>query len=156
MPGMRKIFVLLSVVFAQLAIAAPVAAATVDRSLAACSFGGGQTTVPAGSTVAVTLGLTELTRGSLNSLLQAQTVTATVNGSPIANAGRLWGPVVPYEGYGYATFWRYTDGTLANAGDQVSFTFEIILARPWRSSVGTFVNRGDSLIGQLSCTVTAV
>src|SRR5262245_54336022 len=67
------------------------AATPVTVSLLTCYGHGGHATVPAGSDVTVRLGWAEETRGRVQSLIDKQTTTATLNGSPVADASSLWG-----------------------------------------------------------------
>ena len=66
----------------------------VTVSLVNCYFNqGGNATVPAGSDVYVRVGWGESNRGRVRDFLNAQTTTADVNGTPVANASNLWGAI---------------------------------------------------------------
>src|SRR3954452_5389843 len=66
----------------------------VEVSLPGCYFAnGGQATVPAGSAVTARVTWAENNRGRVQDFLNAQTTTADVNGSPVANASKLWVPI---------------------------------------------------------------
>src|SRR5262245_52086358 len=137
-------------------------ATPIEVSLAACYFGGGgQTTVPAGSDVTVRFGWAENNRGRLQDVLNAQTVTADVDGAPIAGASGLWGAIEAGDGF-YVSYWRASAGTLASPGDSVSVHFQVALSRavPEGKDPDTGehfkAGPGPILPADFGCTITAV
>jgi hypothetical protein len=133
----------------------------VEVSLAACYFANnGQATVPAGSAVTARLGWGENNRGRVQSFLNAQTTAADANGSPIANASGLWGPI-QNEGAASFSTWRAPVGTLASPGDSVTVHFRVTLAH--LVSEGKDPDSGEHfkagpgaiLPADFACTITA-
>jgi hypothetical protein len=154
---MRQSFALLVVVLTALASVASSQAATSDVSLSTCHFSqGGQTTVPAGATVRFQFGYGEPTQQRVRKFLRLQQTTASIDGTPIANASALWGPITQVDPALWVSFWRYTDGTLLNAGDSISVVFDVTFTKRYRSG-DTVYQPGDSLFGgPISCRITAV
>jgi hypothetical protein len=135
-------------------------ASPVEVSLFGCYFGnGGQATVPAGSAVSARVGWSGNNRGRVQDFLNAQTTTADVNGTPIANASEMWGPI--QNGVAYFSFWRAPVGTLASPGDSVTVHFQVTLAH--LVSLGKDPDSGDHfkvgpgavLPAGFACTITA-
>jgi hypothetical protein len=132
----------------------------VEVSLPGCYFaGGGQATVPAGSDVTVRIGWSGTNRGRVQNFLNAQATTADLNGTPIANASALWGPV-EYS-VAYFSYWRARAGTLANPGDSVTVHMQVNLARIVEvgkdpdSGVNFKAGSGPVLPADFGCTITA-
>jgi hypothetical protein len=119
---------------------------------------GGAATVPAGSTVTIRQGIAENARGAVQSYLNAQTTTLSVNGGPIPDLSDDWtGPLEMSDGSWQARV-TYDTGVTLGAGQSLTFSFEIVLAHPVPEvggTAGTQINpRGSQ--GVWSCTVTAV
>ncbi len=133
------------------------ASSPVTVSLVGCYFGnGGNATVAAGSAVTVRFTWGENNRGRVQDFLNAQTTTADVNGTPIAGASGLWGPIQDN-----ASTWRASAGTLANTGDSVTVHFQVNLAHVVSEGkdpdTGQHykVGPGALLPADFSCTITA-
>src|SRR5258708_21723800 len=106
------------------------ASTPVTVSLVSCYFNhGGNVTVPAGSEVIARFGWGENNRGRVQDFLNAQTTTADVNGTPVANASGLYGAITKISPKFYATFWLKSVGTLANPGDSLTVHFQVSLSR---------------------------
>jgi len=136
-------------------------ATPVSISLTGCYFlNGGQETVPAGSDVSVRFGWAENNRGRTQDFLNAQTVTADVNGVPVANASNLWDPIQKGDGI-YFSFWRASAGTLANPGDSVTVHFQVSLSRAVPEGkdpdTGAHLKAGPGPLmpADFACTITA-
>ncbi len=133
------------------------ASSPVTVGLVGCYFlGGGQATVPAGSDVTVRFTWGESNRGRVQDFLNAQTTTADVNGTPIAGASGLWGPIQDA-----ASTWRAFAGTLTNPGDSVTVHFQVNLAHVVSEGkdpdTGQHfkVGPGALLPADFGCTITA-
>jgi hypothetical protein len=138
-------------------------AAPVRVSVANCYANhGGQVTVAAGSDVTFSLGLVWATQGIALNFEQAQTTTASLNGSAVANASSLWAAPVPFPTTSdWIAPWSLSAGTLANAGDYWAMTMQVSVSRRLlgaNPSAGTrtFVGPGNLLPADFGCTVTAV
>jgi hypothetical protein len=156
----RRTMLFITGISAAFALAAATAGAStpVTVGLAGCYFAnGGNATVPAGSSVTVRFPWGENNRGRVQDFLNAQTTTADVNGTPIAGASGLWGPIQDN-----ASTWRAAAGTLAKAGDSVTVHFQINLAQavPEGKDPDTGqhfkVGPGAVLPADFGCTITAV
>jgi hypothetical protein len=129
----------------------------------ACVFaGGGNATVPAGSDVAFRVGLSWTNRGRTQSFINAQTTSASVNGTPMAGASSLWGTPEPLGG-GWVTFWSAPVGSLASPGDVVVVELQIAMQHgvPAGKDPATgrqiFVGPGNVFpAGFTTCVITAV
>jgi hypothetical protein len=130
-------------------------------SLFACYVNGGTATVPAGSDVTVRQGVAEPKRGRVQSFLDKQTTTATLNGSPVASASALWGAPEAL-GSGYVSFWRLSAGTLANPGDTAVIAFQVSLSDPIPEGKDPdtgkqiFSGPGNIFPANFGCTIVAV
>ena len=106
--------------------------------------------------VTVRFGWGENNRGRVQDFLNAQTTTADVNGTPIAGASGLWGPIQDS-----GTTWLASAGTLANPGDSVTVHFQINLAHVVSEGkdpdTGQHfkVGPGALLPADFACTITA-
>jgi hypothetical protein len=133
------------------------ASSPVTVSLAGCYFGnGGQATVPAGSDVTVRFGLGWSNTGRGQDFLNAQTTTADINGTPIAGASSLWGPI-----QANVVYWRTSAGTLASPGDSVTVHMQINLSRAVPAGKDPDTGQhfklgpGPVLPADFGCTITA-
>ena len=157
----RLLFVLATIVAAVVAISTSAAASTSTTvSFIGCWENGGQVTVPAGSTVTLQDGWATPNRGQVQAFLQDVTVTASINGTQIANANGYWSaPEVftPQPGVtAWVTWWAYPTGITLGAGEGMTFTTDWVLSHPL-SAVGFahgVIPAGSLYGGPISCTVT--
>jgi hypothetical protein len=156
----RRTMLLITGICAAVALVAATAGASspVSVGLSGCYFAnGGNATVPAGSAVTVRFAWGENNRGRVQDFLNAQTTTADVNGTPIAGASGLWGPIQDS-----ASTWRASAGTLANAGDSVTVHFQVnvthVVSEGKDPDTGQHfkVGPGALLPADFGCTITAV
>jgi hypothetical protein len=169
---MKKLLVITAAVATATTLAALGSATAAGASsdvtvyLLPCFFGAGTTTVPAGSTVAGQLGWAERTRGRVQSFLESQTTTASVDGVPLAQAGDLWSapfydPAASSD-YPWLSTWAGELGTLASPGDSLTITMQVALAHhiPAGKDPSTgktfFDGPDDQFPPGTSCTITAV
>lgn len=137
------------------------AATPVTVSMLGCYFDGGSETVPAGSDVTIRLGWGQQTVGLVYDFLNNQTTTASLDGTPIANASAIWGAPIALKPGG-VSWWYSPTKTLANAGDSMSVAIQISLrnripqGRDPDTGKQIFAGPDDSLPGDFGCTVTAV
>jgi hypothetical protein len=131
-------------------------------NLTRCHFGGGgNATVPAGSDVTVRIGWAENNRGRVQSFLNAQTTTADVDGTPVANASGLWSAISKLNGDLFVTFWSTFVGTLANPGDSLTVRLQVNLAHVVPAGkdpdTGEHFKEGPGplLPADFHCTITA-
>jgi hypothetical protein len=126
------------------------AASTVTVSLVSCAANGGSATVPAGSTVTLRVGNGFQSRGNAVVFLKDVTVTASVNGTPVANPNQYWSAPSLISSL-WVVFWTYPTGiALINPGDSLTASFQETLTH----SVGE-LRAGNQFNPALSCTVTA-
>ncbi|MGE5287482.1 MAG: hypothetical protein ACM3ML_09820 [Micromonosporaceae bacterium] len=129
-------------------------------SIFACWENGGQATVPAGSTVTFQGGWADSNLGLIKNFLNDVTVTASVNGTQIANANSYWSaPEVftPEPGVtAWATFWTYPTGITLSTGQSLTFTTDWVLSHPVVTLLGgrAMIPAGSLFGGPISCTVT--
>jgi hypothetical protein len=149
-------------------------AADVTVGLGACAFQqGGQTTVPAGSTITVRLRVFEFNPGMVRDLVQAQQTTFSLNGGAPIDLSNDYSPPMSF---GAGTSWfaqiLYPTGvTLATAGDSLTVTFTVTVSRNFVeefngplsfSDDGTpnpthpVFNAAGDLYETGTCTITAV
>ena len=156
---MKRSMLFLAGLCAVAALVASTAGAStpVTVSLAGCYFSnGGHATVPAGSDVTVKFGWSESNHGRIQDFLNAQTTTAAVNGTPIAGASGLWGPIQDD-----ATTWRAFAGTLANPGDSMRVDFQVTLSHVVSEGKDPDTGQhykigpGPLLPADFGCTITA-
>jgi hypothetical protein len=137
------------------------AASPVTVSVVGCYYNlGGNTTVPAGSEVIFRVGWADKNRGYVKSFLKSQTTTADIDGTPVANASGLWGPITKVDKKFYVTFWRTSGGTLANPGDSVTINYQVTLNQAVSGTdpnTGKHTKFGPGPIfpADFHCTVTA-
>jgi len=168
---MKKLFWIAAAVACAGALAAlggatrATASSEVSVHITPCFFGGGTATVPAGSSVTVFIDWIEQTRGRIQSYLESQTTTASVNNVPVPQASSLWsapGFDSSFADYPWFSVWTYGVGTLAHAGDQVTITMQINLQHhiPAGKDPDTgkmfFDGPGDVFPPATTCTITAV
>jgi hypothetical protein len=124
----------------------------------------GQFTVPAGSTVTFKLGWFQNNIGAIYNFLHAVTVTASVNGTPVANANSYFTapePQPPDAPGNWITWWIYPTGITLAAGQSLTLTnYDWVLSHPLADGMPHgIVDPAGSLFGDfggpLSCTVTA-
>jgi hypothetical protein len=158
---MKRLIVSLAVaagLAASVGLVGATSATPVTVSLVSCVFGGGgNATVPAGSQVTVRIGWADINRGLVQDFLNAQTTTATVNGSPVANASSYWGPISDNN----VTFWLYDTGVVLGAGDTMTVTADVSLSHPipgGKDDEGhpLFNGPGSIFGGPITCTITGV
>ena len=124
---------------------------------------GGNVTVPAGSTISFRLGWVARSTGLDEAFLRDITTTATVDGTPVADADSYWSqPVATTTQSGskaYEVDWLYPTGITLESGQSLTLTFQGELARPitdgFQSQGGGRAPAGDLLGGHDTCTVTA-
>jgi hypothetical protein len=106
-------------------------AADVSVGLGRCAFlEGGQTTVPAGSTIVVRLRTFEVNRGMVENFLQAQQTTFSLNGGQPIDVSDLYVSPEPVIGGGWSAAILYPTGiTLAHAGDSLTVAFFVTVTR---------------------------
>ena len=88
----------------------------------------GHATVPAGSTVVIRQGIGEQTLGILSNFLNAQTTITSVNDAQLSDVSNQWGAPVFTGGFWLAVIQIPTGVTLAQPGDQMRFTFALLLS----------------------------
>jgi len=136
------------------------AATPATVSLLACYDGGGSTTVPAGSDVTIRIGWGQENVGLVRDFLNNQSTTATLDGSPIANASARWSAPQALPPFSVSV-WLSPVKTLANPGDSMSLTMQISLRNPIPqgrdpdTGKQIFAGPGDALQPDFGCTVTA-
>lgn len=138
-------------------------AATVQVSVVSCYYNhGGQVTVPAGSDVTFNFGLVWANRGTALNFENAQTTTASLKGSAVANASSLWAAPVPFPTTNdWIAPWSLSAGTLVTAGDNAAMTIQVSVSRRLLGadpSAGTHTFVGPGSLGfpsDFGCTVTA-
>jgi hypothetical protein len=145
-----------------IAVVAAVCASTARAGTAlvgayGCFANGGQTTVPAGSTVGITQGIAETRRGVLQAYLNAQSTTVSVNGGAAVDLSAHWTAPSQQSDGSWLTRVRYDTGVTLAAGQSLTFRFEIVLNNPVPEVTGgqpAFNPSGSQ--GVWACTVTAV
>ena len=157
---MRLLIVLASALAIGLLGTSSAHAATQEISLVGCYFNqGGNTTVPAGTEVVFRVGWADKNRGYVQQFVTNQTTDAVLDGTPIANASGLWGPITRVDKKSYISFWRASAGTLATAGDSTHIDYQVTLnkAIPGTDENGHHTTFGPGPIfpADFGCTVTA-
>lgn len=118
----------------------------------------GAATVTAGSEVVITLYWLTKVRGDQESFRGAQTTIVSVNDGQMWDASDLWSPPARSDSGWVSSFEMPTGVTLAS-GEQMRFTFALLLARDVYADVGfgTAPNQyGAGLLFGGTCTVTGV
>jgi hypothetical protein len=124
---------------------------------------GGHVTRPAGSTIVIRQSIGEQTLGILNNFLQAQTTTVSVNDNQMFDVSNQWGPPFLSGGFWFTFIEVPTGVTLAQPGDQVRFTFALLLSAQvpeifnpaGNGEPGQPLRNGPGLSFGGTCTVTA-
>lgn len=167
---MKRLLFVLATIGAAVAAMTTSAAASTSTGAAApvsetvsifgCLGNGGQATVAAGSTVTFRGGWEDNQLGFIKNFLNDVTVTASVNGTQIANANSYWStPEVftPEPGVtGWITWWTYPTGITLGAGQSLTFATDWVLSHPLASGFpqGQVIPAGSVFGGPISCTVT--
>jgi hypothetical protein len=153
---MRALLALCAAMIAAAIIATGAAAAPVTVSIVGCVLvHGGQETVPAGSTVSFRFGWGTRTKELSELFLRTVTVSASVDGTPVANADSYWTDPV-YTGTAWLTNWLYPTGVTLEAGDTMVLTFDAVLSHPVADGFGRPTPGGSIFGGPATCTVTGV
>lgn len=101
----------------------------VSVSAASCILNhGGHATVPAGSTVVIHQRIGEQTLGIMRNFLNAQTTITSVNDAPMSDVSNRWGAPFQLGGFSFADVDVPSGVTLAQPGDQMRFTFALLLS----------------------------
>jgi hypothetical protein len=124
---------------------------------------GGQTTVPAGSTIVIRQGIGEQTLGIMQNFLQAQMTIASVSDGQMFDLGSAWSAPVQSGGFWFTSVEAPTGVTLAQPGDSMRFTFALLLTAKvpeiFNPAVGGQPGQplpnGPGLVFGGTCTVTA-
>jgi len=132
---------------------------TIVSAFGCIVINGGHVNRPAGSTIVIRQGFGEFTRGILQDFLNAQFTIVSVNDAPMFDVSDQWSPPAQQPDGGWLSRVVVPTGvTLANPGDQMRFTFTLVIAGkvpevvPGEGPVG-FNGPGLSFGG--TCTVTA-
>jgi hypothetical protein len=111
--------------------------------------------------VTFSLGLVWANKGTALNFEHAQTTTASLDGSAVANASSLWGAPVPFPTTSdWIAPWALSAGTLANPGDSTTITMQVsvsrrLLAADPNAGTHEYVGPGNLLPADFGCTVTA-
>jgi hypothetical protein len=89
---------------------------------------GGNVTVPAGSTIVIHQRIGEQTLGIMQNFLNAQTTTTSVNDGQMSDVSSNWGAPFDLNGFSFADVDVPSSVTLSQAGDQMRFTFALLLS----------------------------
>lgn len=124
---------------------------------------GGHVTRPAGSTIIIRQGIGEQTLGILNNFLQAQTTIVSVNDAQMVDVSNQWGAPFLSGGFWFTFIDVPTGITLAQPGDQMRFTFALLVSTLVPEIFNPAVNgapgqplpNGPGLMFGGTCTVTA-
>jgi hypothetical protein len=100
---------------------------------------GGHATRPAGSTITIHQGIGEQTPGILTNFLQAETTLVSANDAQMSDVSTQWGAPVLSRGFWFTSIDVPTGVTLAQPGDQMRFTFALLLS----TQVPEIFNPGD-------------
>jgi hypothetical protein len=127
---------------------------------------GGTRTVPAGSTIVISIGQATSTRGLAQDYMNDVTTLLSVNGAPIVDADALYrtGPIEFPDG-SWQTRFTYPTGITLSSGQSLTFSYDEVLAHQFHDGFMTdtehqgdrplFGGPGSIFGGPLSCTVTA-
>jgi len=128
-------------------------------------IGGGNTTRPAGSTIFIRGGFASQTLGNLKNVLSAQTTVVGINDGPMSDESNAYAAPFGNSADGWGTFLGPIDTgvTLANPGDQMHFTYALVLSTrvpnifnpAGGGEAGKPVPQGPGLSFGGTCTVTA-
>jgi hypothetical protein len=89
---------------------------------------GGHATVPAGSTIVIHQRIGEQTLGILQNFLGAETTITSVNDAQMSDVSGQWGAPFLLGGLRWTDIDVPTGVTLAQPGDQMRFTFALLLS----------------------------
>jgi hypothetical protein len=104
---------------------------------------GGDWTVPAGAEVVVDQRWEARNRGLVQSFLNAQATTLSLNGGPAVDVSGSWGPIAPVPADGvYRAELALSTGTSLSAGQ--SMTFDLVLPLSHRVHDGFTLEDGTS------------
>ena len=152
---MKKLaFALIGTAIAFTALSGPASAAPAGF-LEACDENGGVAVVPAGTPTKAEIHWLDTRKSLVRQFLRLQTTTATVDGVPVTDASRRWGPVLP-TGNVWSTTWSYDLGVFASPGDSATVSIDIALARKLRGGDGVVYGPGSVLDRRITCTINAV
>jgi hypothetical protein len=160
---MRSVLLLLATIVAAASTAATASAATpVTVSIYGCAFvDHGAMTVPEGSTVTFRSGWATTNRGFTQMFLEAVTTTASIDGTPIADAAGYWSTPAKAGGpdFPWLTLWTYPTGVTLGAGDSVTLSTDWVLSHTVLDGSTTdgelnHIPAGSVFGGPVSCTVT--
>jgi hypothetical protein len=162
----KRLFFLTAAIVAAVATVSNGAAASTSVTVVALACAvddNGQATVPAGSTITVrTAGWGVPNYGQIKDFLNAVTVTATVDGTPIANANSYWTPPERFISnppeIRWVTDWIYPTGITLGAGQSLTFTTDWSVSHPLATAAhppGRPIPAGSVIGGPISCTITA-
>jgi hypothetical protein len=152
---MRKLaLALIGTAISFTALSGPASAAPAGF-LEICDENGGVAAVPAGTPTTAEIRWLDTRRSLVRQFSRLQTTTATINGVPVTDASRRWGPVVP-SGDVWSTTWSYDVGVFAFPGDSATVSIDIALARKLRGGDGVVLGPGSVLDHPITCTIGAV
>jgi hypothetical protein len=122
----------------------------------------GHATVPAGSSIVIRQRIGEQTLGIMQNFLGAETTITSVNDGPMSDVSNQWGAPFLLGGIWFADIQVPTGVTLANPGDQMRYTFALLLStkvpeivHPESGEPGKPTFNGPGLNFGGTCTVTA-
>lgn len=137
----------------------PAGTPTVVSPFGCIVLNGGQVTRPAGSTIIIRAGFLEQARGILVDFLQGQTSIVSVNDARMVDVSDRWSePAQRPDGLWLSTVEVPTGVTLAQPGDQMRFTFALLVGGPVPEAAfepGQPSFNGPGLGFGGTCTVTA-
>jgi hypothetical protein len=120
---------------------------------------GGHVTRPAGSTIIIRQGIAEQAQGILVDFLGGQTTLLSVNDAQMVDVSDQWsGPAQQPSGFWLSAVEYPTGVTLAQPGDQMRFTFSLVVGGPVPEAAlgpGQPAFNGPGLAFGGTCTVTA-
>ena len=163
---MRRVTLVLAVAAIMAVVAPGIAHAdtAIVPAFVCAEISGGNATVPAGSQVVVAQRWEAKNRGLVQTFLNAQTTTISVNGGEPVDVSTDYDPIAPTsDGASYFTRVLYDTGVTLNAGE--SMTFNLVISLSHRLHDGFTLADGEShkplLFGpgetfEFGCTVTAV
>ena len=150
---MRASAALLAVLAAAVLAGGASANSTATVSLVGCILAHGQASVPAGSTVDVRFGWATSNRGLDEAFLRDVTTTASVDGSPVANADSYW-TTPAYQGPNpttWVTNWLYPTGVTLGSDETLTISIDVNAAHPVPDGFG---NTASADVFSGTCTIT--
>jgi hypothetical protein len=156
----RRMVVLVAVATVAAAMSATARADTVSVGATGCALvQGGHASVPASSTVTIRMGFAEQSRGILQSWLNAETTTLTLDGGSVDVTGLFGAPEQRSDGSWVSTA-SYATGITLAAGQTLTFVVQTVLAHPvpevLPGSAGPPAFNPAGTQPPLACTVTGV